>query len=56
MRLREQMYRLVKTYEENGQSQQEFCDQQGIGLAGAIDGTIRIETLINLLRHYDPTY
>ncbi|MBW3545575.1 MAG: IS66 family insertion sequence element accessory protein TnpB [Bacteroidetes bacterium] len=33
MRLQEQMYQLVASYEQNGQSQKEFCSQQGIGLA-----------------------
>lgn len=33
MKLQEQMYQLVESYEQNCQSQKEFCSQQGIGLA-----------------------
>jgi hypothetical protein len=33
MKLQEQMYELVGTYEQSGQSQKEFCNQQGISLA-----------------------
>jgi transposase-like protein len=33
MKLQEQMYQLVGCYEQSGQSQKEFCSQQGISLA-----------------------
>jgi hypothetical protein len=33
MKLQEQMYQLVGSYEQSGQSQKNFCNQQGISLA-----------------------
>jgi transposase-like protein len=33
MKLQEQMYQLVESYQQSGKSQKEFCSQQGIGLA-----------------------
>jgi hypothetical protein len=33
MKLQEQMYQLVESYQHTGKSQKEFCSHQGIGLA-----------------------
>jgi transposase-like protein len=33
MKLQEQMYQLVESYQQSGKSQKEFCSHQGIGLA-----------------------